>query len=386
MIKWFKRHSLLLKDAFFSTIFCLILTFILAGIVVNLSFLNPFKEAFKDFSFTDIYYSEKIQETTLSKDIILINIEDRNRFELGLLLESVLAENPKVIGLDAIFRNPKDSMGDAYLSAQLQNSKVVSALNIERNEIIRTHSSLKPANENFINISFDLKSKVVRTFESFHKSDSGIDTSFTVQIASKFGAELPMKKLNQSQFIKYSGKYNSFIHFGFDEFMLMQDKQLIKDKIILLGYLGVPLGDSFDVEDKFFTPLNEKTSGKSLPDMFGVVIHANILKMLIENDYLSKTPTFIALMIDFLSVFLFMIFSLKLEKRGEIYNRTFKWLVLFTYTAFLLYLHLLFYSKDIYINVFNIIALTGISANMFIFYVHFLKFIKSKIPWKSYLD
>ena len=113
MIKWFKRHSLLLKDAFFSTIFCLILTFILAGIVVNLSFLNPFKEAFKDFSFTDIYYSEKIQETTLPKDIILINIEDRNRFELGLLLESVLAENPKVIGLDAIFRNPKDSIGDA---------------------------------------------------------------------------------------------------------------------------------------------------------------------------------------------------------------------------------------------------------------------------------
>lgn len=99
MIKWFKRHSLLLKDAFFSTIFCLILTFILAGIVINLSFLNPFKEAFKDFSFTDIYYSEKIHETALPKDIILINIEDRNRFELGLLLESVLAENPKVIGL-----------------------------------------------------------------------------------------------------------------------------------------------------------------------------------------------------------------------------------------------------------------------------------------------
>lgn len=386
MIKWFKRHALLVKDAFLSTIFCLILTFILAGIVVNLSFLNPFKEAFKDFSFTDIYYAEKIQESSISKDIILINIENRNRFELALLLESVLAENPKVVGLDAIFRSPKDSMSDSYLAAQLQNSKVVSAMNIESNQVVRSHESFQPASENFINISFDLKSKVVRTFETFHRNESKVDTSFAAKIAGNYDVELPYEKLQKPQFIKYSGNYKSFIHFGFDEFMTLTDKQIIKDKIVLLGYLGVPLGNTFDVEDKFFTPLNEGTSGKSLPDMFGVVIHANILKIFLENDFIHKLPKGILWLLNFGSVFFFMIFSLKLEKKGEIYNRTFKWFVLFSYTAFLLYVHLVFYSKDMYIDVFSIIGLTGIAANMFIFYVYFLKFLKSKITWKGYLD
>ncbi|MAD96050.1 MAG: hypothetical protein CMB99_01850 [Flavobacteriaceae bacterium] len=386
MNKWLKKHGLLLKDAFFSTIFCLLLTLFLALIVVNLSFLNPFKEAFKDFSFTDIYYSERIQEQSISKDIVLINIERRDRFELGMLLESILAENPKVVGVDAIFRNPKDSIKDAYLAQQLQNSNVVSAINFDKNGIIRTHESLKPAKESFINISFDTKTKVVRTFESFHENNDQVDTSFVVSLAKAFGKTPPYTKLEEEQFIKYSGNYKSFIHFGFDEFMLLEDKKIIQDKIVLLGYLGVPMGNNFDVEDKFFTPLNSSTSGKSLPDMFGIVVHANILKMVLENDYIIKLPKLLSWILNFGSVFLFMVFSLKLEKRGEIYNRTFKWLILFLYTAILLYLHLMVYDKGVYFNVFSIIALTGISANMFIFYVHFLKLIKSKIQWKSYLD
>ncbi len=386
MSKWLKKHELLLKDAFFSTIFCLFLTLILALVIVNLSFLNPFKEAFKDFSFTDIYYSERIQEQSISQDIVLINIENRDRFELALLLESILDENPKVVGIDAIFRDPKDSLKDAYLAQQLRNQKVISAINFDKDGIIRTHESLQPAKERFINISFDTKSKVVRTFETFHEQNNRVDTSFVASIAKTYGATLPYAILEDEQFIKYTGNYKSFLHFGFDELMLLEDKKILKDKIVLLGYLGVPTGNKFDVEDKFFTPLNPSTSGKSLPDMFGVVAHANILKMILENDFIIKLPKVFSWMLNFGSVFLFMIFSLKLEKRGEIYNRTFKWLILFLYTAILLYLHLMVYDKGIYFNVFSIIALTGISANMFIFYVHFLKLIKSKIQWKSYLD
>lgn len=386
MIKKLKKHRLLLKDALFSTFFCLILTFFLAAVVVNLSFLNPFKEAFKDFSFTDIYYAERIQTPSVSSKIIIVNIEDRNRFELGLLLETILAYNPKAVGVDAIFRMPKDSTNDAYLARQLSNTKVVSAINFEPEEIIRTHKSLQPRQENYINISFNVKSKVVRTFDGLRTRDSEVDTAFATKLAKLYEVPVPYKKLQENQMIKFTGNYKSFLHFGFDEFMMLDNKEILKDKIVLLGYLGVPTGNSFDIEDKFFTPLNAVTSGKSLPDMFGIVVHANILKMMLENDFITKLPKWISWILNFLSVFLFMIFSLKLEKRGEIYNRTFKWLILFLYTALLLYLHLLIYDKDIYFNVFSIIALTGISANMFIFYVHFVKFIKSRIQWKSYLD
>lgn len=381
MKKHLKKYKLLLKDAFLSSLFCLFFTYILSLIVLNLSFLNPFKEALKDFSFSDIYYAEKIQETSINKDIILINVERRNRNEIALLLESLLLEKPKVIGIDIIFKDLKDSEGDVSLAQVIGNKKIVSAINIENKEVIKNHPFFETNNDGFININFNSKNKVIRTFDAIHNRDS----SFALTIASKFGKKFNKKSLEKNQIIKFSGDYKSFIHFGFDEFMMLPDKNIVTNKIILLGYLGTPLGSSYDVEDKFFTPLNKVTAGKSLPDMFGVVVHANILKMFLENDFIYKVSNFWVIFITYCFVFLFMIFQLKLEKRGEIYNRTFKWIIIFLFSAIMLYFHLLLYSIDIYLNVFYIIAITALCSNLFIFYVHFIKFLNTKIKWKSYI-
>ena len=381
MKKHLKKYNLLLKDALLSSLFCLFFTYILSLIVLNLSFLNPFKEAFKDFSFSDLYYAEKIQETSINKDIILINIEKRDRTEIALLLESLLTEKPKVIGVDVIFKDLKDIEGDVNLAKAISNQKIVSAINIEGKTIIKNHPFFEVKNESFININFDGKNKVIRTYDALYKSDS----SFALQLASKFGKKIHKKKLKNYRQIKYTGNYNSFIHFGFDEFIMLSNKNIVTNKIVLLGYLGTPLGSVFDVEDKFFTPLNKATAGKSLPDMFGVVVHANILKMFLENDFIYKVSNFWVFLITCFFVFLFMIFQLKLEKKGEIYNRTFKWFVIFLFTATLLYLHLLLYSKNIYLNVFYIIAITAVCSNLFIFYVHFIKFLNTKTKWKSYI-
>jgi len=50
---------------FYQHFFCLFLTFLLSLIILNLSFLNPFK----DYSFSDIYYAEQIQDDNVSKEI-----------------------------------------------------------------------------------------------------------------------------------------------------------------------------------------------------------------------------------------------------------------------------------------------------------------------------
>jgi CHASE2 domain-containing sensor protein len=44
-------------------------------------------------------------------------------------------------------------------------------------------------------------------------------------------------------------------------------------------------------EDKFYTPLNKKLAGKSNPDMFGVVVHANIISMILREDYVEQMAT-----------------------------------------------------------------------------------------------
>ena len=99
----------LMKEAFF----CMIFSFLVLGIVLviglNLNFFSPFKNAFKDFSYLDLYYAEKLNEDKfdLNEDIILVNIDRLNRKEIAEVLDKLQKFQPKVIGLDIIFKDKK---------------------------------------------------------------------------------------------------------------------------------------------------------------------------------------------------------------------------------------------------------------------------------------
>jgi len=63
--------------------------------------------------------------------------------------------------------------------------------------------------------------------------------------------------------------------------------EAIEGKIVMLGYLGEMLGDPSS-EDKFYTPLNKSELSRGLPDMFGLVIHANIVQMIISESWIDN--------------------------------------------------------------------------------------------------
>ncbi len=65
------------------------------------------------------------------------------------------------------------------------------------------------------------------------------------------------------------------------------DPSLFKDKIVIMGFLGKRFGDPA-WEDKFFTPLNKSVAGRANPDMFGPVIHANSVIMILNEDYINQ--------------------------------------------------------------------------------------------------
>ena len=54
-----------------------------------------------------------------------------------------------------------------------------------------------------------------------------------------------------------------------------------------MGYLGHDEWDE-SVKDKFFSPMNDKIGLKSAPDMFGMVIHANIISMFLDGCYINQ--------------------------------------------------------------------------------------------------
>jgi CHASE2 domain-containing sensor protein len=81
------------------------------------------------------------------------------------------------------------------------------------------------------------------------------------------------------------------------------DSTFLKDKIVIMGYLGDYFGDpSWD--DKFFTPLNKKVAGRANPDMFGPVVHANIVAMILNEDYVEELPETLLYAIAFISCLL----------------------------------------------------------------------------------
>jgi CHASE2 domain-containing sensor protein len=86
------------------------------------------------------------------------------------------------------------------------------------------------------------------------------------------------------------------------------DPSIFENRIVIMGYLGDHFGDPA-WEDKFFTPLNTKVAGRANPDMFGPVIHANIVAMILSEEYIEQIglsiQVIIAAIVCFLNVLLF---------------------------------------------------------------------------------
>ena len=91
--------------------------------------------------------------------------------------------------------------------------------------------------------------------------------------------------------------------------------EVFKDNIVMMGFLGDYLGDpSWD--DKFYTPLNKKVAGRAHPDMFGLVLHANAVTMILNEDYVDELSDWskyaVAFLVGLLTVALFIVIDRKL--------------------------------------------------------------------------
>lgn len=80
-------------------------------ISVNLSFFNPIKRAFEDFSMTDIYYEILSDNETpaLSKQITIVDVTDlHSRCDFAQFMQRLSTMRPAVVGMDLIFEGLKD--------------------------------------------------------------------------------------------------------------------------------------------------------------------------------------------------------------------------------------------------------------------------------------
>lgn len=301
-------------DSILGTFFIisLILLFHFFRFLGELSFLDPIGDAISDVEMTDLVFSHIRETPEVDRDIVLVNIGNLSRREIARELEIIKRYHPAVVGIDSYFWSLKeDSLGDILLNRALSDIKNLVMVNkliydpyTDSYDSVRNSHPLFDLGQNgYANLETEALNqyqyKVCRTFPPQRKINGEQQFAFAVKVAEAYDlpkAETFLARENKYETINYKGNVMDYgqTHAGGRFFALdVEDvfnerfrEEVIRNKIVLFGYLG----DSFDDkswEDKFFTPLNINYAGRSNPDMFGAVIHANIISMILSEDYIN---------------------------------------------------------------------------------------------------
>ena len=322
------------RDTIFASLWVFIFIFGLGMIPLNLGFLNPIKLGLKDFDFNDIYYSESKNTDSIKIDnrITIINIGYEDREGIAHIIDKVAEQKPKVMGLDVLFDGPRDPGKDSVLQATInRNKNLVLAVKFQLDtagKFATVGNYFKTDSSQFGYVNFPTKGdkETIRTYFPFKKNKDAALPSFTSALIKNYDSvayKKVEKKGDKQVLINYSRQYNEENKDKNEKYWVIEDfykdpidESLIKDRIVLFAYVNT---DPTNIEDKKFTPMNEKYAGKSWPDMNGIVVHANIISMVLDNDYIKKVPLWANLLIAVLVCWLFMSFFIRYYLESHIW-------------------------------------------------------------------
>ena len=261
-------HFLFNIDHFLIAIISLLFTaFLFFFFSFNVSFLNPVRRAFADFSMSDVYYSilwqnEKPEKSNL---ITLINIDTLyQRKDIANVIQQIDNLGPKVMGLDIVFEGRKpDVEGDSILTDVLQRkmeNKVIACKLLNYNfETDNFNNSLHSffiedlpfIQEGYTNALYSEAGTTLRKFTNYMKLNESPVNSFPMQIFYNYYGDYGVVDTTQlnERFINFSKVNFPVIHFD----SIAQYPELIKDRIVLVGTTQKD-------EDMHYTPIG-KISG-----------------------------------------------------------------------------------------------------------------------------
>lgn len=347
-------------DCFFATVLVFLVMWGILGIT-NLNIFNafdPIGQALGDVELTDHVFSKLREDPDVDQNIVVVNIGNLSRRQIAEQIEIIRKYSPKVIGIDGFFDcstglrdtiscpQLRDTFGNLMLGNAIREAgNVVLVTKVLQSDTLLpedTYDSLRRSDstftahaigEGFANLDTDAAFqddvKTCRLFNPGLDIKGRTHYAFAVELAMKYDSAKTRKFLergNYAEVINYRGNvYDIFGSTNYPQMFYTLDiedvynenfvPEMIKDKIVILGFLGEYLGDpSWD--DKFYTPMNKKLAGKANPDMFGAVVHANIISMILNEDYVNEMAEWqeiaMAVIICLLNVALFSLIHTKL--------------------------------------------------------------------------
>lgn len=305
-------------------------------------------------------YDGRLKE---NKHITIVNIGLQPRHILQEVLAKVNSYNPRVVAFDVNFRDNKGFL-DNLLADEFKKTKnlvLVSELkktdslkSLPNEETQRQFDTILTSLPKFSkNATYGFANMVTNKSESFKSGTvtrefltraydfETKDTLYpwAVEVVRKYKPEA-LKKLftrdNDKEIIDYVGNvfvrnqllpagYNKNIkwkkrHFEAIEYKTLLDivnkvdttvsldSSIFKDRIVLFGYMGERMDLEETGEDLFYSPLNERYIGKTPQDMYGVVVHANIIDQILRGTYIDESNEFVMNVIGLLITYLVFAF------------------------------------------------------------------------------
>jgi CHASE2 domain-containing sensor protein len=414
-------------DCFLATM----LVFLFMWGIFKLSQLNIFNafdavgKALADVELTDYVFSQLREDPLADENIVVVNIGNLSRREVAQQIQIISKHQPKVIGIDSFFDcatglrdtvncpQLKDTLGNLMLSNAIKeagnvvlvtklfqsDSLINAGLNNYVDSLERSDEAFRDyaLGEGFATLdteaAFQDDVKTCRSFFPAMKYQGKDHYAFSVRMAMAFDS-LKVRKLlergNYSEVINYRGNIVDIFHstnypqmfYTLDVGDVMTENfvpEMIKDKIVIFGYLGSEIGDP-SWSDKFYTPLNNKMAGKANPDMFGVVVHANIVSMILNEDYVEQMAEWqevlMAFLICILNVALFSLINQRLPLWYDGITKSLQLMQLVLYS----FLMVIIFSKfNFKLNVTLTLAAVALVGDVFEIYNNIFKALVGKI-------
>ncbi len=345
------------RDTILATIMVFIVMGLLALIPINTHVLDPIKMALQDFDYNDLAYSQfdKNGHTSVDTNIVVVNIGNADRAGIAGIISELASKKPAVIGVDVLFNEAKAAAPDSLLVQLFSGSdKIVLAYHLQAEKRVLAASGFLWPNamaRGYANFVGE-EGGSIRHTAPIMKNKGTVYQSFAAAVA-QVAYPVEYKKLvyrnNRTEQLNYTRTANKFLVVDGKEILAGRETSIsFTGKTILLGYISP---DPNSIEDKHFTPFNKKSVGKTVPDMEGVFIHANIISMIRDHDYVNKSPVWINWLVASVLCWLHMSLFIRFFVDKHLWFHLVAKIAQVVSAVLFVYLGLLFYFKwDVKIN------------------------------------
>lgn len=287
----FVRHIIVTLQAF-----CIV--GVLAGIALNVGFLDPVAKTIENFSMSDVYY-QILQETDVPEDntdIVIVDMSELyKRRDLSKIIDEIEEAEPKVIGVDIVFEGLKeDSIGEEMIwnVAGEYDNIVFSYRLLDYKDDYEgykdaVHSFFADAldvNEGYTNMQRDLYGGMKRNLSLARKYKGDLQPSFIAKLLEIYTDKASTQLEERDMGINFSPTsfrvipYDSVGHYAKD----------LRSKLVLFGATK-------DESDMHYTPLGK---------MAGVELLAYSIQTLFEQREVRDLPLWADAIITVMLVFL----------------------------------------------------------------------------------